>query len=54
MTSNKRAEWEYANRKAPRIPRLVAYQTKGQLPLTLLALVVIATAGFVAWILSMI
>jgi len=34
----------------PRIPRVVAYQTKGQLPMTLLALIVIATVCFVVWI----
>jgi hypothetical protein len=49
VTEAKRAESAFRNHPAPRVPRLVAYQTKGQLPLTLLALIVIVTVGFVWW-----
>jgi len=38
--------------KPPRIPRMTEYQRRGQLPMTLLALIVILTACFVAWVLS--
>lgn len=52
MTSAKRAEHEFRHQKPPRIPRMVAYQTKGQLPLTMLALIVIATGVFAYWVLT--
>lgn len=53
MTHAKRAEHEYRHNRVPRVPRMVAYQTKGQLPMTLLALIVIATALFAVWIFTL-
>ena len=52
MTSAKRAEAEFRSKPAPRIPRTVTYQERGQLPLTLLALIVIATCAFAYWVLT--
>jgi hypothetical protein len=52
VTEAKRAESAFRSQPAPRIPRMVSYQTKGQLPLTLMALIVIVTAAFVCWILT--
>jgi hypothetical protein len=49
--ANRHIEQEWG-RNPKRIPRLVSYQTKGQLPMTLLSLIVILVAVFAAWVLS--
>jgi len=57
MTDHRQGAGRYAEQqfssKPPRIPRLTEYQRRGQLPMTLLALIVILTACFAYWILTL-
>jgi len=56
MTDHRQSAGRFAEQqfssKPPRIPRMTEYQRRGQLPWTLVAIAIIATAGFVYWILT--